>query len=349
MSLGSTGRDAGALREIQRAGERARDLTRQLLAFARKQVVTPRSLDLNAQVRDTERMLRRLLNEDVELVTRLGQGLWPVWADPGQIEQILLNLAVNASDAMPGGGRLEIETSNVRLDEPRALDGETVVAGDYVAIEVRDSGTGMSDEALTHAFEPFFTTKPEGQGTGLGLATVHGIVHQCGGHVTLSSERGRGTRFRILFPREARAETAPTPKVPAPARGGRETVLVAEDDAAVRALAALALEDGGYRVLGGRSAGDRRGDAGNRRPAGRRRARAPPPERPRPLHVRLHAGSRGAARGAGGPHSFPREAVHAGRAARRGARSPRRRARDDGLIARRPGLARGLPRRAPGP
>ena len=236
--------------QIHAAGERARDLTRQLLAFARRQVTTPVPLDLNEVVRGSERLLRRVLGENVEIRTSLTEGLWPVLGDAGQLEQVIVNLAVNARDAMPRGGRLTLETRNARTSPPGPAP-----AGEIVQLLVRDTGVGMSPEVKAHLFEPFFTTKPQGRGTGLGLATVHGIVAQAGGQVQVASELGVGTTFEISLPRGAQA-VAPVagpstraPTGPAPMTGGTESVLVVEDDPLVREVTARSLRSGGYRVL----------------------------------------------------------------------------------------------------
>jgi PAS domain S-box-containing protein len=239
------------LEEIRTAAQRAAGLTRQLLAFSRKQVLQPRVLDLNEVVRALERMLHRLIGEDVSLVFTAGPGLGAVLADPGQIEQVLLNLAVNARDAMPTGGMLTIETANVELDDAYAREHVDAAPGRYVLLAVSDTGTGMDEETQSHIFEPFFTTKEQGKGTGLGLATVHGIVNQSGGRIVLYSEPGRGTTFKIYLPRvEQRAEEAePGPVRAAEPAAGDETVLVVEDDRAVREVVAETLAQRGYRVL----------------------------------------------------------------------------------------------------
>jgi signal transduction histidine kinase len=245
--------DPEDVQQIQEAGERAREFTAQLLAFARRQVIAPVPLDLNGVVRSSERLLRRVIGEDVELVVRTQPGLWPILCDPAQMEQLLLNLAVNARDAMPRGGRLDVETSNAHVDA--GADG----ASEWVHLVFRDSGTGMSKEVRERLFEPFFTTKELGKGTGLGLATVHGIVTQNGGRVLVESEPGVGTTFEIRFPRTAgtslpgereRAEDpTPTPVSVTAARAGRETILVVEDDPRVRTVTVRALRAAGHRVL----------------------------------------------------------------------------------------------------
>jgi PAS domain S-box-containing protein len=241
--------DEEDIAEVHAAGERARDLTRQLLAFARKQVIAPVPLDLNGVVRGSEKLLLRVLGEDVRLVVRLSPDLWPALCDPSQVEQVLLNLAVNARDAMPGGGALEIETRNVTVGEEDVARDPDRRAGEWVRIQVRDTGSGMSPEVMAHLFEPFFTTKERGRGTGLGLATVHGIVAQSGGHIHVESEEGRGTTFGICFPRSRKGEeTRPASRPPSTVRGD-ETVLVVEDDPRVRAVTVRALEEKGYRVL----------------------------------------------------------------------------------------------------
>jgi two-component system cell cycle sensor histidine kinase/response regulator CckA len=234
------------IEEVLAAGERAGELTRQLLLFARRQSTVQAPLDLNAVVRGGERLLRRVLGEDVEIRTSLSEGLWPVVGDPGQFEQVIVNLAVNARDAMPRGGAMTLETLNVGA-------GAAIPAppGEWVLLRVHDTGLGMSREVKAHAFEPFFTTKQAGQGTGLGLATVHGIVTQAGGQVHVESEPGQGTRFEIWLPRSFQAVAAPGEPSgrAAPARGGTESLLLVEDDPMVREMAARVLRTGGYRVL----------------------------------------------------------------------------------------------------
>jgi len=239
------------LREIQEAGRRARDLTLQLLAFARRQVISPRAVDLNEMVHKVERMLARLLGEDIQLSTFLAQDLWRIHVDPSQIEQVILNLAVNARDAMPSGGMLTIETRNVTLTTDYAASLGDVRAGPYVMLAVTDTGKGIQAAELPHIFEPFFTTKRTGEGTGLGLATVYGIVRQGGGHVGVYSEAGAGTTFKLYFPRlvDGGVEVSEDEEAAAQGSTGTETVLLVEDDAAVRALSGRALAEAGYRVL----------------------------------------------------------------------------------------------------
>ena len=236
--------------EIAAAAERAAALTRQLLAFSRKQTLQPKVLDLNAVVGDMDKMLRRLIGEDIELVTKLTPGIGSVKADPGQLEQVILNLAVNARDAMPSGGRLILETANTTLDEHYAQHHQEVKPGDYVVLAVTDTGSGMTDEVKSRLFEPFFTTKPQGKGTGLGLATCYGVVKQSGGHISVYSELDRGTTFKVYLPRVNEAVTA-TPAAPSAAtsRGGNETILLVEDDPAVRGLNARLLRAKGYSVI----------------------------------------------------------------------------------------------------
>ncbi|GEJ58790.1 ATP-binding protein [Anaeromyxobacter diazotrophicus] len=247
--------------EIHAAGERARDLTRQLLTFARKQVIAPAPLDLNAVVRGSERLLRRVLGEQVELHVALEPAPWTVLCDAAQMEQVILNLAVNARDAMPDGGQLSLATANVTV-APGGGAGEPALApGEWVRLSVRDAGHGMTAEVKAHLFEPFFTTKRQGQGTGLGLATVYGIVEQSGGAIRVESEPGLGTTFELWFPRARAAAAAAAPAAaPAASPGaagvrGSETILVVEDDAQVREVTARALRAGGYRVLVEGSAG----------------------------------------------------------------------------------------------
>jgi len=215
---------------------------------ARRQVTVPKVLDLNTLAVAMERLLRRVLGEPIELVTRFAERVWPIKADPAQLEQILMNLAVNARDAMPGGGKLTIRTQNVKLGAPGASRPLGLAPGSYVMLEVTDTGVGMSQEIFSHVFEPFFTTKPIGEGTGLGLATVYGAVKQSGGQVWVNSRPGEGTTFRLYFPRcqepFPERETGPDTHD----RGGCERVLVLEDDPAVRNFSVRALQRAGYVV-----------------------------------------------------------------------------------------------------
>jgi signal transduction histidine kinase len=238
------------VKEIKSAADRAAALTRQLLAFSRKQVLQPRVLDLNAKVVDIERMLHRLIGEDIDLVTILDPALGSVKADPGQIEQVLLNLAVNARDAMPQGGKLTVETRNVVLDEDYARRHVDVQPGPYVMLAVTDTGVGMDEEIKSHLFEPFFTTRELGEGTGLGLATVHGIVKQSEGHIWVYSEPGQGTTFKVYLPRtEEAVELGQQAQIPIESLRGQETVLLVEDEEVVRDLVRLVLLKRGYTVL----------------------------------------------------------------------------------------------------
>jgi two-component system, cell cycle sensor histidine kinase and response regulator CckA len=237
------------LEQIKRAAERAALLTQQLLAFSRKQVLQPKVLDLNEAVADVQKMLARVIGEDIELVASLHPSLASVKADPGQMEQVLMNLAVNARDAMPQGGRLMMETSNVELNANHARDLD-LPAGAYVLLRVIDTGHGMDLETLSHIFEPFFTTKPMGKGTGLGLATVYGIVKQSGGGIQVESSVGHGAEFTIYLP-AAVGDVARKPKSAAAGSvaGGNETVLIVEDEPDLRELARIFLEGYGYKVL----------------------------------------------------------------------------------------------------
>ncbi len=240
----------GDVAEIKRAAERAAGLTQQLLAFSRKQLLQPKVLDLNALVRETQKLLRRLLGEDIELQTVAATDLDAVEADPGQLGQVIMNLAVNARDAMPRGGQLTIETANVVLDDAAVQQHVTMRPGRYVMLAVSDTGVGMDADTKAHLFEPFFTTKEAGKGTGLGLATVYGIVKQSGGYIWAYSEPGRGATFKIYLPPvAARAEAVRSPVAPSAATHGSETVLVVEDEEAVRRLSCRVLESHGYTVL----------------------------------------------------------------------------------------------------
>ncbi|HJQ54228.1 MAG TPA: PAS domain S-box protein [Gemmatimonadaceae bacterium] len=239
------------LKEIQAAADRAAALTRQLLAFSRRQVLQPQVIDLNGLIQNLHSMLRRLLREDIELVTKLAPGLWHVNADPGQLEQVLVNLIVNARDAMPNGGRLTVETNNLDLDDEYAELHAGAPRGPYVVLSVSDTGVGMSPEIQTRIFEPFFTTKAQGEGTGLGLATVYGIVKQSGGYIWVYSEEGKGTMFKVYLPRDERGLMA-TPERGAPAQKvevATGTILLVEDEASVRRAACKILQRAGYTVL----------------------------------------------------------------------------------------------------
>jgi PAS domain S-box-containing protein len=242
------------LQQIQAAGERAASLTRQLLAFSRKQLLQPRVLDLNAVLADMEKLLRRLIGEDVDLITIPRPELHSVTIDPGQLEQVVMNLAVNARDAMPRGGKLILETANVELDETYARQHPELRPGAYVMLAVSDTGHGMDEATRAHIFEPFFTTKEPGKGTGLGLATVYGIVKQSGGFIYGYSEPGHGSTFKIYLPRcGGSPPPAAAPGPPARLPRGWETVLLAEDQEDVRRLARRVLEMHGYAVLEARN------------------------------------------------------------------------------------------------
>jgi signal transduction histidine kinase/ActR/RegA family two-component response regulator len=240
----------GDIEQVQLAAERAAGLTHQLLAFARREVVQPRVLNLNDIVGSVLKLLRRTLGEHMQLVTDLGQGLGHVLADPGQVEQILLNLAVNSRDAMPQGGTLTIATANVDVDEAYAASRANLPIGRYVALKVSDNGPGMPPEVVDRAFEPFFTTKSKGEGTGLGLATIYGIVTQAGGNVRIYSEPGLGTAVTVLLPiTEHALPAAEQASAAEPEGGGGELVLVVEDEAALREVTRRILARNGYRVL----------------------------------------------------------------------------------------------------
>ena len=240
----------GNIEEIKEAADRATSLTRQLLAFSRRQVLDMKVLNLNTIIRELEKMLRRMIGEDVELVTSLADDLGMVKTDPGYIEQVIMNLAVNARDAMPSGGKLIIETNNAELDEPYARSHVAINPGLYVKLCVNDTGMGMTPEVKERLFEPFFTTKKKGKGTGLGLSTVYGIVKQSGGNIWVDSEPGLGTTFNIYLPRvdetlEEMRKKGTREDLPA----GGETILVVEDEEDVRRLAVRILERQGYTVL----------------------------------------------------------------------------------------------------
>ncbi len=246
---------ADGLRQIDMATDRATELTRRLLAFSRQQVLRPETTDLNEIVRDTLKLLKRLIGTDVAIVTDLDPALQPVVIDRGQLGQVILNLAVNAREAMPDGGSLTINTTNVELDASYSSEHVDVAAGAYALLQITDSGVGMDEQTRSRIFDPFFTTKS--QGTGLGLATVYGIVKQSGGHVFLYSEPGLGTTFKVYFPHGEAAPATALPTEDLVSLRGGETVLLVEDDATVRTLVAALLEMYGYTVLpaaGGREA-----------------------------------------------------------------------------------------------
>ncbi len=239
----------GYAEEVARAADRAGALTAQLLAFSRRQVLRPRVVDINELLHSADKMLRRLIGEDIDLTLSLGAGVGNIKTDPGQVEQIIFNLAINARDAMPEGGRLIIETAVTHLDENYSRTHLGVQPGDYVMIAVSDTGHGMDAETKRHIFEPFFTTKEQGRGTGLGLATVYGTVKQSGGDIWVYSEPGKGTTFKIYFPRVVEAPSADQPARNAAAKQGVETVLLVEDEKGVRELIAEMLRRQGYQVL----------------------------------------------------------------------------------------------------
>ena len=235
--------------EIDRAAGHSRNVTRQLLAFSRKQVISPRSLDLNRLVSETQKTLARLIGEDIDLRFSPGPAVWPIRFDPSQIEQILINLAINARDAMPAGGKLTIETANVVLDDDDCRQHVGFTPGAFVMLGVSDNGTGMTPETLSHMFEPFFTTKDLGKGTGLGLATVYGIVKQSAGFIDVYSEPDLGTVFKIYLPRMTEAEEIASAPEAVPPDRTSGTVLLVEDDEMVRGMATAMLEKIGYSVL----------------------------------------------------------------------------------------------------
>jgi two-component system cell cycle sensor histidine kinase/response regulator CckA len=250
MKLGKEHAAAAHLAEIRKAGNHAATLTRQLLAFSRKQVLHPQVLELNDIIGGTEKMIGRLLPEDIELKTVPGADLGRVKADPGQVEQVLMNLVINARDAMPLGGRITIDTRNVTLDEAYAARHVDVRQGPYVQMAVSDTGTGMDEATRNRIFEPFFTNKETGKGTGLGLATVYGIIMQSGGHIWVDSEPGHGTTFKIYLPIVDEAPARPEPELStAEAPDGSETVLLAEDEDGIRELIVNLLREKGYTVL----------------------------------------------------------------------------------------------------
>ena len=236
------------LGEIDKASQRASALTKQLLTFSRRQLLQPKVLDLNQVVKDMETMLRRLVGEDMKFTTALDSELKSVLADPGQMEQVLMNLAVNARDAMPVGGLLSIHTKNIYLDETAIRQRPSLAEGNYVMLAVSDTGCGMTDEVKAHIFEPFFTTKERGRGTGLGLSTVYGIVEQSGGHIMVYSELGRGSTFKVFLPATEEAAVGETSQLAQPS-GGSETILLVEDEVSLLRTTADFLQSAGYHVL----------------------------------------------------------------------------------------------------
>ncbi len=252
MSLDSLAPDdprRKGLDEIMRSARSATSLTQRLLVFSRKQVVSPEALDLNTVVANLESMLRRLIGEDIEFDVRLGAGISTIHADRVQVEQVLMNLAINARDAMPTGGRLVVATKNLLVSDADAAGDPSVAAGDYVVLAISDSGHGMTPEVQARIFEPFFTTKEPGKGTGLGLSTVYGIVRQSDGHIHVESEPGHGTRFEVRFPRAEAPVRVVSPGRPGTAPGGTERILLVEDNDQLRNLARETLEHAGYTVV----------------------------------------------------------------------------------------------------
>jgi two-component system cell cycle sensor histidine kinase/response regulator CckA len=246
------------MQEILKAVERAANLTRQLLAFGRRQVLQPKVIDVATYVRDLERMLRRIVGEDVEFALRLDDSVVTAKADPGQLEQVLINLVVNARDAMPTGGRITIEAANVTVGNGDGREGAELAPGRYAMLAVSDTGMGMSKKVQDHIFEPFFTTKQSGQGSGLGLSTVFGIVKQSGGHIFVESDPGNGSTFRIYFPasRERPTKVVTSSNLPPMRLAGVETILLVEDESAVRTFVARSLRQQGYQVLDASNGGE---------------------------------------------------------------------------------------------
>jgi len=245
------------VQEIEKAAQRSADLTRQLLAFARKQTVTPRVLDLNATVSGMLTMLRRLIGENIDLEWRPAAELWPVKMDPSQLDQLLANLCVNARDAISGTGKVSIETGTTIFDAEHGVERMGVSSGEYVTLVVSDSGCGMDNETMAQAFEPFFTTKGRSKGTGLGLATVYGIVKQNRGFISVESEPGQGTTFSISLPRHiGKAEQLKAAEIDEQSALGNETVLVVEDEELLLGLSTMMLEQLGYRVLAAKTPGE---------------------------------------------------------------------------------------------
>src|SRR6202011_97196 len=250
-SLGSEHASFEHAEEIEKAGQRAVSLTRQLLAFSRQQVLEPAILNLNTLVTDMEKMLPRLIGEDIQLNLTLAPDLGQVKADPGQIEQVVMNLAVNARDAMPDGGQLAVETANVELDLAFTRQHPGSRQGRHVMLGVTDTGMGMDLETQAQIFEPFFTTKERDKGTGLGLATVYGVVKQSGGYIAVDSEKGKGASFKVYLPRVEHAAAAPDPGIEPAVKSfrGSETILLVEDEESLRKLAVMFLKESGYLIL----------------------------------------------------------------------------------------------------
>jgi PAS domain S-box-containing protein len=245
------------IEEIARAAERASDLTRQLLAFSRQQKREPRVIDVNGVVGGMQKMLRRVVGDDINMSLLTGNVVGKIMADAGQVEQVVMNLVVNARDAMPGGGNITIETQNADIDEAYVATHHNVTPGPYVLLAVTDTGVGMNAETVERIFEPFFTTKEKGKGTGLGLSTVWGIALQSGGHVWVYSEPGRGTTFKVYFPRVDREiESRPVEAGPPPTQRGTETILLVEDEDQVRSLMRGILRRNGYNVLEAQNGGE---------------------------------------------------------------------------------------------
>ena len=242
--------------EIGKAAERAASLTRQLLAFSRKQAFVPRVIDPNEVVRGLDPMLRRLVASDVEITMVPGAGVGAIVADKGQLEQLVMNLVVNARDATPKGGRVRVETASAVVRDAEMAPCPGMAPGEYVVIEVNDSGSGMTPEARARIFEPFFTTKELGKGTGLGLSVVYGIVAQSGGFISVDTAPGKGSTFRVYFPRTSKTPREPSDPPPSSRTGGTETILLVEDDAQVRVAVATTLRRAGYHVIESANAGE---------------------------------------------------------------------------------------------
>ncbi len=341
LALGELPQDS-PLREhlggIQAAGGRAAQLTRQLLAFSRKQVLHPTIVSLNALVREAESLLQRVLGDDVRVEVALANDLSPVRVDAGQLHQVILNLAMNGRDAMPKGGTLRIETRLHAVEEHHRSP-HRLPPGRYAVLAMSDTGVGIDPETQQRLFEPFFTTKEPGKGTGLGLATVHGIVKQSGGEICVTSDVGRGTTFTIFLPMTDEPEQPAAEKMPATSRGA-ECILVVDDDAGVRTLTKRLLERAGYSVrtaadgpdalrvleahgLGDRSRSDRRCHARYERPRARGGGVDAFPGHARPVHVRLYGRCDRAARRPRSGDASPRQAVLGCRTHRQGPDRPR--------------------------